>query len=176
MSKVLLLLLSLSLMRPVMAVLDPGRAPQAPDFPPRQAGEWINSPPLKLVDLRGRVVLLDFWTYGCVNCVRSIPWLKTVEHRYGPRGLALIGVHTPEFPHEKDPARVLEKVREFGINHPVMLDNDHRYWKAMRNRAWPAFYLIDKAGRLRAVWWGETHIGDRQAKRIEAAIERLLKE
>lgn len=176
MRRCLFLLLLMALVRPAGALLAAGDAGPAPEFGRSDPASWINNRPLKLADLRGKVVLIDFWTYGCYNCVRSIPWLKTVEHRYAPRGLALIGVHSPEFPHEKDPARVLEKVREFGIGHPVMLDNDHRYWKAMRNRAWPAFYLIDKAGRLRAVWWGETHIGDRQAKRIEAAIERLLRE
>jgi len=174
--KALPLVLLLAVLAQARAVLGPAEAPPAPEFTQTSAGAWINSAPLKLGALRGQVVLLDFWTFGCHNCVNSIPWLKTVEHRYAPKGLALIGIHTPEFPHEKDPALVLEKVRELGLNHPIMLDNDHRYWKAMRNRAWPAFYLIDRAGRLRAVWLGETHIGDRQAKHIEAAIEGLLRE
>ncbi len=149
---------------------------QAPEFPQRSAEEWINSAPLTLASLRGQVVLLDFWTFECWNCYRSFPWLNGVERQFASRGLKVIGVHTPEFEREKVVASIRAKVREFKITYPVMVDNDKGYWNAMRNRYWPAFYLIDRKGVLRELYVGETHAGDRQAKAIEAAIEALLSE
>lgn len=148
----------------------------APALTHTEAGAWINSPPLTWKDLRGHVVLLDFWTFGCYNCYRSFPWLKAIEQRYADAGLRVIGVHSPEFDHERDPDAVRAKVREFGLQHPVMLDNDFSYWRAMKNRYWPAFYLVDKRGRVRATFVGETHEGDRQAVRIDRAIAQLLRE
>jgi len=159
-----------------MALLAADKAPPAPEFIHQDSRDWINSPPLHIADLRGQVVLLDVWTFGCWNCYRSFPWLKQVEQRFGPAGLRLVGVHSPEFDHEKVTANVVKKVREFGIEHPVMLDNDHAYWRALRNRYWPSYYLIDRQGRLRAVFFGETHAGDRQAREIEQAIQTLLDE
>ncbi len=153
-----------------------GTAPNAPEFPHASTEEWINSEPLSLKHLRGQVVLLDFWTFDCWNCYRSFPWLNAVEKRYAPRGLQVIGVHTPEFPHEKVRANIVGKVHEFEIHHPVMIDNDHSYWRAMGNRYWPAFYLIDKQGRVRAIFVGETHAGDRNATKMEKTIEKLLAE
>lgn len=88
----------------------------------------------------------------------------------------MIGVHSPEFDHERDPTRVAAKIAEFGLDHPVMLDNDHRYWRALQNRYWPAYYLVDKAGRIRGVYVGETHAGDARAARIEEQIRALLAE
>jgi len=148
----------------------------AGEFTHSAADDWINSGPLRLAGLRGRVVLLDFWTFDCWNCYRSIPWLKAVETRFAPDGLRVIGVHTPEFDREKVRDNVVAKTREFGIDHPVMLDNDFSYWRAMDNRYWPAFYLLDRGGKIRAVFAGETHAGDRQAEAIEAAIGELLAE
>lgn len=126
--------------------------------------------------LRGKVVLLDFWTYGCWNCYRSFPWLREVEARYQDRGLQVIGVHTPEFDHERVLENVVEKVEEFKLKHPVMIDNDLSYWRAMYNRYWPAFYIIDKKGLVRGVFVGETHAGDRRAVEIETLLEKLLAE
>jgi len=148
----------------------------APEFTHTSAEAWINSPPLKLADYGGRVLLIDVWTFDCWNCYRSIPWLRNVEARLGPKGLALLGVHSPEFAHEHERARVLVKVKEFGIKHPVMLDNDFSYWSALGNRYWPAFYVIDKQGHLRGTFVGETHTGDERAKKIEALIAALLTE
>lgn len=148
----------------------------APAFTHTQAQDWINSAPITWQDLRGQVVLLDFWTYACWNCYRSIPWLHQVEKRYAARGLRVIGVHTPEFDHERVRDNVVAKVKEFQITHPVMLDNDHSYWRAMSNRYWPAFYLVDRKGQVRGLFIGETHAGDRNAKGMEATIEQLLAE
>jgi thiol-disulfide isomerase/thioredoxin len=151
-----------------------GRRPAAPEFPERPASQWINSEPLTLESLRGHVVLLDFWTFECWNCYRSFPWLHELEARFQDQGLRVIGVHTPEFEREKVVASIRAKVQEFGIEHPVMIDSDHAYWNALQNRYWPAWYLIDRQGRIAAVYAGEVHSGDRQAKAIEADIQELL--
>jgi thiol-disulfide isomerase/thioredoxin len=158
------------------ALLSAAQAPFAPEFVHQDPDAWINSTPLKLSDLRGKVVLLDFWTYGCWNCYNSFPWLRSVQARYAARGLKIIGVHSPEFDHEKQRDNVVRKVEEFMLDHPVMIDNDLSYWRAMRNRYWPAFFLIDVQGRIRAVHFGETHEGDAQAQAIERDIEILLSE
>lgn len=148
----------------------------APDFPTTASDAWINSKPVTMAELEGKVVVVDFWAFGCWNCYRSFPWLKGLEKQFAGDDFVVIGVHTPEFEHEKDRDKVVEKVKEFGLTHPVVMDNDYTYWKAMGNRYWPAYYLIDKAGRVRAVYVGETHAGDENARAIEAQIERLLRE
>lgn len=148
----------------------------APEFTQTAADAWINSPPLRIRDLRGKVLLLDVWTFECWNCYRSFPWLRQLEARFAPDGLQVIGIHTPEFERERDPAAVRAKVAEFALEHPVMIDNDLAYWNALGNRAWPTFYLIDKRGRIRDRFLGETHAGEPQALRIDRAIEALLAE
>lgn len=163
-------------MASAQAMLAAKDAPPLPEFAQSKPEAWLNSAPLRVADFNGKVLLLDFWTFDCVNCYRSIPWLKEVEARYGAKGLRVVGVHTPEFAHEKVPANVAKKVAEFGIKHPVMLDADNYYWDALGNKYWPAFYLVDKKGRLRALFVGEVHSGDRQAIAIEGAITTLLKE
>lgn len=161
---------------PEALAFTPETAPMAAEFPHQGSNQWINSRPLKLADFSGKVLLLDFWTYECWNCYRSIPWLNEVEEKYEERGLRVMGVHTPEFERERVFANVRDKVIEFEIRHPVMLDNDASYWHAMGNRYWPAFYLIDRQGRVRAVHVGETHSNTWQSRKIEADIERLLAE
>jgi len=156
--------------------LSAGEAQAAPEFTQSGADAWLNSPPLRMQDLRGKVVLLDIWTFECWNCYRSFPWLNAVDKKFASRGLQVIGIHTPEFDHEKSRIRVEEKIDEFKLHHPVMMDNDFAYWRALNNRYWPAFYLIDKQGRLRAVYVGETHADGAQAQSIEAEIEKLLNE
>ncbi|MGH8761166.1 MAG: redoxin domain-containing protein [Burkholderiales bacterium] len=159
------------------AQLDPAAAASpVPTFTHTAAADWINSPPLTLTSLRGTVVLLDFWTFACWNCYRSFPWLNALEARLHPRGLRVIGVHTPEFEHERVRGNIEKKIAQYGLQHPVMMDNDFSYWNAMGNRYWPAYYLIDKQGRIRAHYAGETHQGDAQARRIESDIEALLAE
>lgn len=156
--------------------LSAAQAAPAPPFTHQSAEAWINSAPLTLAELRGRVLLLDVWTYDCWNCYRSFPWLKAMEARLADEAFQVIGVHSPEFEHEKVRSNIVGKVEEFGLEHPIMIDNDFSYWQALHNRYWPAFYIIDKRGRLRAIFVGETHEGDAQAKRIEATIRTLLSE
>ena len=152
-----------------------GAAP-APEFTHTAPEDWINSPPLTLAELRGKVVLVDFWTFGCWNCYRSFPWLTAMEEHFSDRPFTVFGVHTPEFDHEKDRDRIVAKTREFKLPHPVMIDNDFSYWRAMRNRYWPTYYLIDKQGSIRAKFIGETHAGTERANAIQQAIETLLAE
>ncbi len=147
-----------------------------PEFTHTDAEDWINSRPLLREDLQGKVVLIDFWTFGCWNCYRSFPWLKKLESRFDADKFMVLGVHTPEFDHEKDRRKVAAKVKEFGLEHAVMIDNDFSYWKAMKNRYWPSFYIIDKAGKVRAAYVGEMRDGAKQASYIERQIESLLAE
>ena len=137
----------------------------APEFTSSSPADWINSEPLKISDLAGSVVLLDVWTFDCWNCYRSIPWLLSLEERFGEQGFRIVGIHSPEFKHERKRDNVEARVEHFGIEHPVMMDNDFAYWRALDNRYWPAFYLIDRQGRLRAHFVGETHAGDKRATR-----------
>ncbi len=150
-------------------------ATPAPDFTQTGPEAWLNSKPLTWADLRGKVVVLDFWTFACWNCYRSIPWLHTLRSKFGDK-LVIVGVHTPELPQEYELDRVKAKLQEFAVTDAQMIDNDYGYWKAMHNRAWPAFYLVDRKGNVRARHFGETHDGDRNAKSIEADIRALLSE
>lgn len=148
----------------------------APAFTQTSPDAWFNSKPLTTEYFKGKVTLVDFWTYGCWNCYRSFPWLHELEETMQGKDFRVIGIHTPEFDHEKVRDNVAKKIKEFKLTHPVMMDNDFGYWSAYNNRYWPAFYLVDKQGRLRHLFVGETHANTRQARAIEAAIESLLKE
>lgn len=147
----------------------------APAFTHTSPEDWLNSKPLTWADLRGKVVLIDVWTFDCWNCYRSIPWLHTLDEKF-PKDFQIIGVHTPELPQEYVLANVKAKLKEFKVTNPVMVDNDYSYWKALNNRYWPAFYLVDKQGRVRGSYFGETHEGDANAKRIEADLRAVLQE
>src|SRR6202522_1846849 len=116
---------------------------------------WINSPPLTPASLRGKVVLVDFWTYSCINCLRTLPYIKAWNEQYKNSGLVIIGVHTPEFPFEKDAGNVRKAVKDLGITYPVAMDNDYRIWRAFNNEYWPADYFIDARGRIRFHHFGE---------------------
>ncbi len=148
---------------------------QLPEFTHNDKQDWINSKPLLSKDLEGKVVLIDFWTFDCWNCYRSFPWLNSLEEKFKDQDFIVIGVHTPESEHEKERARIVEKTKEFNLHHPVMIDSDFSYWRAMNNRYWPSFYLIDKRGKVRNLFIGETHKGQTRAKIIEANISKLLK-
>ena len=132
---------------------------------------WLNSPPLSREQLKGKVVLIDFWTYSCINCIRSVPYVRAWAERYRKDGLVVIGVHSPEFAFEKDPANVRKAVTDFGIRYPVALDNELAIWRAFNNRYWPAHYLADAQGRIRY-----HHFGEGRTDETEAAIRALLAE
>ena len=132
------------------------RFPAAPEF----AGidGWLNTAgPLTVAGLRGRVVLVDFWTYSCINCRRTVPYLNRWQAEYGPHGLQVVGIHTPEFGFERMRRNVEDSVRAFGIRFPVGQDNAFATWRAWGNRAWPAFYLLDRDGQIVLVREGEGH-------------------
>jgi thiol-disulfide isomerase/thioredoxin len=148
--------------------------PPLPPFTAERPEQWFNSPPLRHEDLIGKVLLIDVWTFDCWNCYRSFPWLHQVEAQFADKPFQVIGIHSPEFDREKDAKQVAAKIAEFKLTHPVMMDNDFAYWRALHNRYWPAFYLVDKQGRLRFVHVGETHAGDANATQIENEINRLL--
>jgi cytochrome c biogenesis protein CcdA/thiol-disulfide isomerase/thioredoxin len=119
------------------------------------ATAWINSPPLTLASLRGKVVLVDFWTYSCINCLRTLPYIKAWNEKYKDHGLVIIGVHTPEFPFEKDETNVRKAVKDLGVTYPVPMDNNYRIWRSFNNQYWPADYFIDATGRVRFHHFGE---------------------
>lgn len=145
-----------------------------PEFTQNTAGSWINSPPLRRASFQGSVVFVSVWTFACWNCYRSIPWLLDMEKRMGPRGLRVVGIHTPEFDYEKTRANVEKHVRKHGIAHPVMMDNDFAYWRALGNRYWPTFYLVDRKGCIRDTFVGETHRKTAAANGIEQSIGSVL--
>ena len=116
---------------------------------------WVNSPRLSIPTLRGKVVLVDFWTYSCINCLRTLPYLKSWDERYRSQGLVILGVHTPEFGFEHDLGNVRAAVKRLGIRYPVALDNHYGTWKAYSNNYWPADYLVDQNGNIRDVHFGE---------------------
>jgi thiol-disulfide isomerase/thioredoxin len=140
---------------------------------PELAGvaEWLNTEPLTMQGLRGRVVLVDFWTYSCINCRRTFPFLRALHATYERRGLTVVGVHTPEFDFEKQPDNVARAVRALDVTWPVAEDPDRATWDAYRNAYWPADYLVDRTGRIRL-----THIGEGDEKQLEDAVRGLLAE
>jgi cytochrome c biogenesis protein CcdA/thiol-disulfide isomerase/thioredoxin len=151
----------------------PTTAGNLPDYgvaPPLHAdGDWINTKPLTIEQLRGKVVLIDFWTYSCINCLRTLPHLKAWDATYRKQGLVIIGVHTPEFAFEHVASNVRAAVQRLGIKYPVMQDNRFKTWDNYSNQYWPAEYLIDKTGHVR-----HTHFGEGQYGETELLIRRLL--
>ena len=135
-----------------------------------RATEWLNSPRLTAASLRGKVVLVDFWTYTCINWLRTLPYVRSWSHKY-QQGLVVIGVHTPEFPFEHHLDNVRRAVQQMRVEYPVVIDNDYSIWRAFRNQYWPALYLIDPRGRIR-----ERQFGEGEYERSERAIQRLLSE
>jgi cytochrome c biogenesis protein CcdA/thiol-disulfide isomerase/thioredoxin len=135
------------------------------------ATAWINSQPLTAGQLKGKVVLIDFWTYSCINCLRALPYVRAWAEKYKDSGLVVIGVHTPEFPFEKDLSNVQKAVHDLGIAYPVALDNDYAIWRAFNNEYWPAHYFIDIHGNVRF-----QHFGEGEYDQSERWIQQLLKE
>ncbi len=140
----------------------------APELAP---GHWINSEPLQLSELRGRVVLIDFWTFGCYNCRNTLPFLKNWNARYRQKGLTIIGVHSPEFDEEKNVANLRRQISSLGLGYPIVTDNDFKTWNAYKVEAWPTVFLLDKQGRIRF-----THVGEGAYDETERLIQQLLAE
>lgn len=134
-------------------------------------GAWFNSEPFTLESKKGKVILIDFWTYTCINCIRTLPYLKDWDKKYKDQGLVIIGVHSPEFEFEKNPNNLQKAITEYEIKYPVMQDNNFATWQAYNNRYWPAKYLIDSKGTIRY-----THFGEGEYDKTERAIQELLKE
>jgi thiol-disulfide isomerase/thioredoxin len=138
----------------------------------RGVQNWINTAsPLTLASLRGKVVIVDFWTFECINCVRTLPATNALYAKYHARGLEIIGVHAPEFDRERDLANVRSAVAKRGIKFPVVQDNDFTTWRAYNNRFWPAFYVIDKQGRVR-----DEHFGEGGYRHRDDVVAALLAE
>jgi thiol-disulfide isomerase/thioredoxin len=134
-----------------------------------RAPVWLNSDPLTADGLRGRAVLVDFWTYSCVNWLRTLPYLRAWDERYRDRGLVVVGVHAPEFGFEQDLDNVRRAVGELGVGYPVVIDNDFAIWRSFDNRYWPAVYLVDRDGPVRF-----HHFGEGAYEETERAIQQLL--
>ena len=148
---------------------DKSQFKKAPEF--EGISSYINSNGTKLSDLKGKVVLIDFWTYSCINCIRTLPYLVEWNHKYSDKGLVIVGIHSPEFEFEKGLDNVKQAVTRFGIKYPVLLDNDHGTWNAFQNSYWPRKYLIDSEGFIRY-----DHIGEGGYVETENAIRNLLAE
>jgi thiol-disulfide isomerase/thioredoxin len=132
---------------------------------------WLNSPPLTAADLRGKVVLIDFWTYTCINWLRTLPYLRAWAEKYKDRGVVVIGVHTPEFPVEHDTANVARAAKELKVEYPIAIDNDYAIWRAFNNQYWPALYIVDGQGHVRY-----HHFGEGDYAQSERVIQQLLAE
>ena len=136
----------------------------APEFAP--GTEWLQSAPLTIASLRGQVVIVHFWTFGCINCIHNYPAYKAWQKEYGGKGVTIIGIHTPEFAGEADVERVRARAEQHGLKFPIAVDNNGLNWKNWNNRFWPSVYLIDKNGRVRYRWEGE----------LDSPGERLMRQ
>lgn len=152
---------------------DEPKAVPAPEFTGVTA--WVNTPPLKLADQKGRVVILHFWTNGCINCINNYPHYRAWQTKYkDAKDVWMVGVHTPEFAAEKDVDRIKTRMTKNQLTFSVAVDNDGKTWRAWGNRYWPCVYIIDKTGNVRLRWEGE--LGDAGAKKLTALIDELRDE
>ena len=161
-----LLLAAMIASAPIGALAD-----ERPMPPLNGATGWLNSAPLGAAELRGKVVLVDFWTYTCINWLRQLPYVRAWADKYKQHGLVVVGVHTPEFEFEKDLDNVRRATRDMQLSYPIAIDNDYAVWRAFANNAWPALYFIDARGRTRHV-----HLGEGDYERSEKVIQQLLAE
>ena len=154
-----------------IVALASGRSDEGPmpDFDGAVA--WLNSPPLSIKSLRGKVVLVNFWTYSCINSLRELPYMKAWAAKYKDAGLVVIGVHAPEFGFEQDPVNVKNAVSDLKVAYPIPIDSSHSIWSAFRNEYWPADYFVDAKGRIRY-----HHFGEGEYEKSERVIQVLLKE
>ncbi|MCL4653381.1 cytochrome c biogenesis protein DipZ [Burkholderia multivorans] len=161
-----------TMMRAAAPMAAPAALPVEGTLPPLDgAVQWLNSPPLTAAALRGKVVLVDFWTYSCINCLRTLPYTNAWARKYARYGLVVIGVHAPEFAFERDIGNVKKAVRDLGIDYPVAIDNRYAIWRAFNNEYWPAHYFVDAHGRIR-----RHHFGEGEYAESERAIQSLLAE
>ena len=151
---------------PIEGLADESRMP-----PFGGATGWLNSPPLAAAELRGKVVLVEFWTYTCINWLRQLPYVRAWAEKYKDHGLVVVGVHTPEFEFEKNLDNIRRAATELAVGYPVAIDNDYAVWRAFSNYAWPALYLIDAQGRVRY-----RHLGEGEYERSERMIQQMLAE
>ena len=147
------------------------KSSESANAPELASGEWINSEPLKLNELRGPVVLIEFWTFGCINCRNTLPFIESWADRYRDKGFIVIGVHSPEFDEERNVDHLRREVASLGIRYPVVTDNDYETWKAYKVEAWPTVFLLDRKGRIR--WM---HVGEGNYDETERLIQKLLAE
>jgi len=162
--------------KPAQAVrvgdVDIGKLPVEGDLPDLSgAVQWLNSPPLSAESLRGKVVLIDFWTYSCINCLRTLPYVTAWANKYRDQGLVVIGVHAPEFAFERDVDNVTAAMKKLGVTYPVAIDNDYKIWRSFNNQYWPAHYFADAQGRIRYHHFGEGNYAE-----SEQVIQQLLRE
>jgi peptide-methionine (R)-S-oxide reductase len=153
---------------PMTSIATTEESTASPDF---GLGTWINSDPLTIKSLRGRVVLIEFWTFGCYNCRNTLPFIKGWHERYGNKGLTIVGVHSPEFDAEKKIENVRREVNSLGIRYPVVTDNEYLTWRAFNVEAWPTIVVLDRNGRVR---W--SHVGEGSYDQTEQVIQKLLGE
>lgn len=163
-----LVMYGLSTMLAVGSVVEAGVGMKAPDI---QNETWLNAKPTSFAELKGKVVMVEFWTFGCYNCRNVEPHVREWHKKYRDRGFVVIGVHSPEFSYEKDVEKVKRYLRDHGIDYAVPIDNDFATWNRYGNRYWPAMYLIDKQGVIRSI-----HIGEGRYQETEELIRNLLAE
>ena len=136
------------------------------------AGDWLNSKPLTLKEQKGKIVVVHFWTNGCINCIHNYPCYRDWVKRFKDKDVVIVGIHTPEFDSEKNLQRIKDRVKKNELSFPILLDNDSKNWRAWDNHYWPAIYVIDKAGKIVAVWEGE--LNKESHKKMTPKIESLL--
>ena len=162
--RILLLLLSLIIPSTARAL------EEAPPLPEASA-KWLDGRSLDWTDLKGKVVLLNVWTFACWNSYRSLPWVVSVQKKFP--NLQIIGIHSPEFDYEKNRNQLRSTIKKYEVTFPQVLDDNHDYWERLNNHYWPAFYVVDKQGKIRGRFAGETHENDAQAREIESLIAKL---
>src|SRR5262245_15202479 len=160
-----------SVMHKMMPEMKPANVPAGELSSLSSASGWLNSPPLTVESLRGKVVLIDVWTYTCINWLRTVPYVRAWAEKYKDQGLVVIGVHAPEFPFERNVDNVRRAVNEMRLTYPIAVDNDFAIWRAFRNQYWPALYFVDAQGRTR-----HHHFGEGEYEQSERFIQQLLAE
>jgi peroxiredoxin len=143
----------------------------APEF--AKDTEWLQSKPLTMASLRGQVVVVHFWTFGCINCIHNYPAYKAWQEKYAGKGVTIVGIHTPEFEREADVKKIRAKAEENGLKFPIVVDKDSQNWKNWKNQYWPSVYLIDKKGKVRYRWEGEL---DSEKTKGEALMRERIEE